>query len=168
MAGAAQQVTLDELGSWASRVNGEMDRWSFEKPLKQIAVLIAGETKRNFAAGADPDGNIWKPLKRPRTLPKSRRKAIKKRRLLTGKTDKPLRNKGLLMASVTAGTNPNQRREITARQLIFGTNLHYGPYHQFGTKYIPIRRFLGLNERILQQAEEILADFMAKKISQSR
>jgi phage virion morphogenesis protein len=115
--------------------------------LKRVAVALRADALKNFAGSHDPDGNAWAPLK-PSTL-KGRRKG--------GKGAKPLIDTGLLRNSVT-----------TVRQgpleLLFGTNLPRGAYHQFGTRTIPARPFLGISPRLADLIAEMTADYVVAQM----
>jgi phage gpG-like protein len=112
-------MTLDQFAAFAGQSADQLNRIDFTVPMKQTAVLLTADTKENFAGGHDPDGVPWLPLKRPRANSRG--------------ADKPLRDKGLLMASVTAG-GLGHVEQISANQLIWGTNLDYAAVHQFGAK----------------------------------
>lgn len=51
-----------------------------------------------------------------------------------GGVHKPLMDTGRLRQSIAT--------KADARSIRFGTNVKYGPYHQYGTKHIPQRRFI--------------------------
>lgn len=124
----------------------------FSPALKVVMVLLASETKMNFHRGASPDGIPWVPLKRPRKKGQTR--------------DKPLRDRGLLMASASANTSgPGAVRDVTTHSLEYGSSLHYGGYHQTGTEFIPQRQWLGMTEATADKVARIVADFVAKGLT---
>jgi phage gpG-like protein len=63
------------------------------------------------------------------------------------------------MASVL-GMGGQHREEATPHQLIWGTNVNYAPYHQWGTRFIPARPFLGLTEHMIREIELMVLDFI--------
>lgn len=110
-----------------------------------IALILEGATKENFDNEAAPDGTPWEPLKHPR-------------RRSTGQ-DKILQDTGLLKASLSAqGQYHIQRHD--GRAFEWGTNLDYAATHQFGDpdRNIPARPFVGLNDEVLAEIEELLID----------
>jgi phage virion morphogenesis protein len=122
----------------------------FSRALNITAVYLAGMTKRNFTGSHDPDGSPWPPLKNP-----SRRRG--------GRSAKPLVDRGLLMASVSA-QGGGSVRDVTPRSLEFGTNVSYAGYHQFGTRTIPARRFLGITDAMAKRIEELVADDVVRQM----
>lgn len=93
----------------------QIDDWTVA--LKRLAVMVRAATLENFASGHAPDGTPWEPLKRPRANSKG--------------GDKPLRDRGLLMASVT-GQGGGHVEQITQSTLTFGANLEYAGVHNYG------------------------------------
>ncbi len=156
MAGVAEEVTLDQFGAWASGLNAELARLDFTQPLRSVKIALVASTKENFSGGHTPDGTVWAPLQRART--RNRRK---------GDRGLPLRDTGLLMAS-TAAQGRGHVEEITRQELLFGSNLEYAGFHQFGTRHIPARQFLGFNEKLLRTVDAILGEFVEKKLAASR
>ncbi len=122
-------------------------------PLKVARQLLISATKQNFALGQSPDGIPWAPLKRPRS-----RKRDKSKKRRPGSIDLPLRDTDTLMNSVTAGDID----EISGGTLRYGTSLSYARYHQFGTKYIPRRQFLGLNDQLVQRINDVIRKYLQK------
>lgn len=158
-----QAYDLKDFGKLAAEMNGHLTGLSFQKPLKQCRVLWISETKQNFQKGIAPDGTAWAPLKRPRTLPRSRRKAVTARRRRTGESDKPLLDTGLLRASVT-GAGTGHVEKLTDSELVIGTNLGYAVFHQGGTRYIPARPFVGVSDPLADKFTTIFADFIVGQL----
>jgi len=76
-----------------------------------------------FDQGVDPNGNPWAPVKfRVRD---------------SGGTLQPLRDRGLLMASMTSDSGSGAIRERGNDFLRYGTNLIYAGVHQFGHRMTP-------------------------------
>jgi len=112
-------ATLGELEGWARERSVELERPpDWRQPLQQCRVAIARDVRRNFEEGHDPDGNPWLPLKYPRAR--------------TGGADQPLRNNGLLMASITEQSAEGHLEELTDTALVMGTNLPYAHLQQEG------------------------------------
>lgn len=85
-----------------------------------------------FENSEAPDGTTWQALKQPR--PRG--------------GDKPLQDTGVLMGSITA-------QVIGKHTLQIGTATDYAHYHQFGTKHIPARPFLGVTDDLLASIKEL-------------
>ena len=124
MAGVARILDLAEFVTEMEQLAQLAGTVSYAKPLKQAKVLIVASAKENFAGAHSPDGVAWKPLAHARPNSKG--------------GDKPLRDKGLLMASVTsiAGSRGNIS-ELTDTYLVHGTNLEYAAIHQYGGTITP-------------------------------
>lgn len=149
---ATQTVTLDQLGRYFAGLDGELRKLDFTPAWKIVRVLVSSETKLNFARGQTPDGTPWAPLKRP-----SKRRG--------GKSAKPLRDKGLLMASVS-GAGAGHVEETSKTAFVFGTNLDYADFHQSGTRRIPRREFLGLTPKMIERIAGMVADVAVKQLAE--
>lgn len=183
---AAVSMTLEQLSQSVSSMAADLARVSFEKPLKICRMLIAADTKDNFAGGHDPDRNPWAPLNSPRARRKGQR----------GGSDKPLRDRGILQSASTSGA----QAEITPTSLTYrvsaGNVLEYAGTHQYGaviskperrrskpwvfrtgggdlvftrrirahTIVVPQRQFLGIGARLQARIEGVLAEFVASQI----
>lgn len=86
---------------------------------KLLRVVIIADVKERFARGVDPYDQPWKPLSLKR---------------IRGDVDLPLRDTGVLMASITgSGKGAGNHVERTAPlQFDIGTNLIYAAIHQAG------------------------------------
>jgi phage gpG-like protein len=129
---AALTMSLEEFGDWLDAQAEHVRKLSFEKPLRAVGLLLGAAARECFDQGRDPGGSPWAALKNP-----SARRG--------GGTAKPLRDTGLLMASLTAGASGNVQ-ELSDARLVYGTNVDYSAFHQDGTATIPARPFLGVNE----------------------
>lgn len=106
------------------KVNPERAKRAFFKVARQV--LIA-ETKKCFDEGRSPDGAVWLPLKHPRVRGSG--------------TPRPLRDTGILMASITAN-GPDHVERIEGQSLIFGTKAIQAGLHQYGGTQLPKNKFL--------------------------
>lgn len=87
----------------------------------QMAIKVAA--LNCFDQGVDPWGNPWAPVKfRVRDA---------------GGTLQPLRDRGILMASMTADNADGAIRERGTDFLRYGTNLEYAAVHNYGNTTIP-------------------------------
>jgi phage gpG-like protein len=151
MAGAATYTTFDQLARHLTELGGKVAALSFERPLKTAAVYLASQSKECFDQSRDPSGVAWLPLKSP-----SARRG--------GPRSKPLRDTGLLMASVAA-RGAGHVEEVTRTSLVVGTSIDYASYHQLGTSSIPARPFLGITAKIEDRIARIILDYVKRELS---
>lgn len=127
MAGVAGNMTLGELRVLLEGASATTS-WDWQPFLKVTAVLLSAATKENFDRGQSPDGVPWKPLAWPRARGGS----------------KPLRDRGLLMASVSA-RGAGHVEDYAADSLVFGTNHESAALHQHGGTIRPRKgKFLAI------------------------
>lgn len=115
--GAVQQVTLLELDRYLHRQVQRLSNPVLHPMLQSIAVAAVADTKTRFATATSPQGVPWVPLAHPR--------------IISHGADKPLRDTGLLMASIQA--------RVTRNELILSSNLEYAGVHQWGATIKPKR-----------------------------
>lgn len=184
MAGAAMSMDLGQFARWAELAGQRLQGANLGPVPKRCRLVLVAASKQNFAGGHAPDGTPWAPLKRPRSRPRDRR-------VHGGTGQKPLRDTGIAMASLTAGGQGSVDR-MTANELVYGTNLEYVAVHQYGHTFparsrakpwvfsgpdgkpvftrrlgpitIPARPFLGWNDDMADNCANILADFYADMI----
>ncbi len=159
--GTTVELSLADFAALAARRAEDLARLDFTRPLRTIAVLVAGDTRLNFTGQHAPDGSPWLPLRRPRTLPASTRRRIQARRRRTGERDQILRDTDVLMASVTSSGAPRHIGTVSPHRLTWGTNLEYAGFLQDGTRFMPARPFLGMSSRLQAQVNQVLAEFVA-------
>ena len=150
MAGVVETLDLTQFAAWANGVASRVQVMNWAPALKQCKVLLSAKTKENFAQWKSPDGTRWLGLKRPRKRGRTR--------------EKPLRDRGILMASVTS-QGPGHLEKVGANEMVYGTIIHYASYHQYGTKTIPIRAFLGWNNAMAEECVRILGEFLEKQLA---
>ena len=109
-----------------NRLDASLD---VEDILDESEALLLNRIRTRFLTQEDPDGNTWKPSQRA---------------LITG--GKTLFKTGTLFHSIQAHTTAPNERTIS-------TDVFYGPFHQFGTKRMVRRAFLGFNDEDLYLAE---------------
>lgn len=127
MSGIAGTMTLAELRVRLADA-GATTNWDWQPFLKVTAVLLGAATKENFDRGQSPDGTPWNPLAWPRARGGS----------------KPLRDRGLLMAS-TSARGAGHVEEYGADSLVFGTNHESAALHQHGGTIRPRKgKFLAI------------------------
>jgi phage gpG-like protein len=123
MASMKAEMNLGEFASWAAARGTDLRQLDFTPALKSVRQAIISDVKENFAGGHSPDGTPWPPLAHARPNSKG--------------SDQPLRDKGLLMASITSAGSNGHIESLTSSTLIFGTNLEYAALHQYGGTITP-------------------------------
>lgn len=124
---AVLEITPDGFAALLGRKADELAHIDLTVPLRRIAVLARSSVLENFSGSHSPEGIPWLPLRHRRANSKGE--------------DKPLRDTGVLMASVTASGSAGHVEAITSRSLKLGTNIVYAAVHQFGhTFQRPARR----------------------------
>lgn len=121
MPGAALELSLSQFAAYLQARSDRIAHLSLRGPLTAAKVLLVSEARSCFDEGRAPDGTSWLPLKAP-----SQRRG--------GASAKPLRDRGILMASVTA-QGKGHVEEMTDRSLVLGTNLDYAAAQQWGHTY---------------------------------
>lgn len=114
---SSQPITVLQLSAFIGDTIRGMSNFQIQPALKAMEILAVSDVKKRFATGTDPQGHAWAPLKH--------------RRIISRGADKPLRDTGLLMASVSA--------KATRTELIVGSNLAYAGVHQYGATIVPVR-----------------------------
>lgn len=120
------------------------------KVLDEAGAVLLNRVRKRFLNEVDPDGNPWKPS----------RAGIRRRS--KGGTG-TLFDTGRLYRSIQLAptqTKPLAQGEM-AESTIF-TDVEYGAAHQYGTKRLPKRRFLGIN----QDDMEIYGKVLARRLNQ--
>jgi len=111
-------------------------------PMKDISIYMKSSVLKNFEAQGRPER--WKPLSPEYAEWKARH----------GYSSKILIRKHRLMQSISARSGTNYAR-------IF-TGVDYGIYHQLGTKKMPARPFLVIQDEDVEVAKKILQSFVEK------
>lgn len=114
---ATETIPLAALPGWGKKLVGEVLGASWAKTLRACGARVAASAKENFAAGKGPDDSSW-----PR---------LAHRRPSNRGTDQPLRDKGLLAASMSA-RGKGFFQQVEDFRLEQGTNLEYAALHQYG------------------------------------
>ena len=111
-----------------------------QKPFAEAGLYMERETKLNFLRQTSPDGKPWAQLK-PSTLKRKKSGAI-------------LRETSALIGSIQFAGATNSGATVIA-----GTD--YGIYHQFGTRKMVARPFMGISPAHEQQIEKIFEDYLS-------
>ena len=111
-----------------------------EPLLKRIGTFAVEVSKQAFREGRDPNtGDRWEPLSPAYAKWKARNRYSKT----------PLTLKGALRRSIHYGV-------LGKKSVAWGTDRKYGRFHQYGTKRLPQRRFLGLSRDDVYQIDQII------------
>lgn len=111
-----------------------------------IAAILKSETLRHFEVESDPTGKKWAPLSA--STIEARRKGKSRR----GYGVKILRDTGRLYGSIATNYG-NGWAEV-------GTTIEYAAQHQFGTKRVPRRSFIGISKRISDRIDATVKKFL--------
>lgn len=152
MVSAGQTLNLQGLADTLRGMSVDPASLDYTHGLKAASVYLSAQAKRCFSESRTPDGAQWPPLKNP-----SRRRG--------GRTAKPLVDKGLLMASMSAVAATNGAvRDITKTSVEHGSNLEYAGWQNDGTRTIPARPFVGITDAMAAKIETIIADDVARQM----
>ena len=108
-------IPMQQLPAEIGRAIAGLSKVNFAPVGRVMEQMAISDTKRRFNAGITPEGRAWMPLRHSRVSSKG--------------ADKPLRDFGLLMASV--------RAKATQHDLTVSSNLIYAGLHQFGGRVVP-------------------------------
>lgn len=155
----AKELTFEELGKLFGAMGARLTGLSFERPLRTVALYLSSQARGCFDEARAPDGTPWLPLQHP----------SKKR---GGPTAKPLRDTGMLMASLGARAFGHVE-QVSDTALVWGTNLvsekgyPYPAVHQFGGGNVPARPFLGMTPQMEATVSRILLEWAVGQLSQA-
>jgi phage gpG-like protein len=91
-------------------------------------------------------------------------KAYAKRKAATLGSLPILVSSGALRDSVTGRGNSDTIRHIGRQSLVQGTNVKYSGYIQRGTKKMPARKYLFIDDAQSLRFQRLIADFVASKL----
>ncbi len=114
---------------------------NLQKPLREAGLYMERETKLNFARQSSPEGAPWAALKAS-TLRRKKSGAI-------------LRETSALMGSVQFMGASNSEARV-------GAGTAYGIYHQFGTRKMAARPFIGIASRHEPKIEQIFEQYLSE------
>ncbi len=146
-----QALAAGEVGRWLDDLLSTMQHPKAAPALKAWGQELAGALGVGFLRSVSPAGKPWRPLKRPR--PRGHNPG-----------SRPLIDFGDMMLSVI-GSSPDHIEDITDDSISFGTKDKKAAFHQFGTRYIPSRPFVGVSDEMADRAAEILTEHQIHQIS---
>lgn len=129
--------TPEELVAFLQQKEREIGVIDLTPVLEEAALMVALDVQRSFARAETPGGFKWAPVKKPRGRPL----------IDTGK---------MIDAVLRAVKTP----DIGKDEIVFDFRgaPHYTLYHQFGTRRMPARPFLGMSKETLDVIAGLLAD----------
>ncbi len=146
----AQQLDLSGLSAATQQaLAAAVGKIDLRPALRQVALYLNSQARRNFVNQSAPDGTPWARFKHK---PSARR---------GGASAKLLRDTGVLMASLT-GQAGGHVEDVTAFALRWGTNVPYAKYQNFGTRHLPARPFVGLTPAMVARIEQIIVEYLRK------
>lgn len=151
----AQTVDLATAILIVQQIEAKLTTAQMNDLLDMIGMTLAENARLRFVDGAGPDGSPWDPLSSTTIARRRQGSSV------------PLRDTGRLMNSIT--------HNVSNGSLSVGTNVVYGPTHQFGAKKgaygksrrgpipwgdIPARPFLGVSDDDLAEIRQIVEIFL--------
>lgn len=143
-------VPVEEIDSFAELdgifddVIGKFESRSYATPLEGFQETLRETHSQHFSGRRNPTGEAWPALAASTIARKGH--------------DIPLVETGRLRASVLELNHPDHLGGVSERGLVFGTDVEYGIFHQDGTRRIPQREFVGMNEETFQVMADGVAD----------
>lgn len=110
--------------------------------LKYIGEDEVTRTLLRFETATAPDGSRWKGLEKPRPPRKKQR---------------PYGDN--LVLSDTGKLRGSIRYVLGNNSVTVGMEVEYSIFHQFGTKHIPARPFLGVSDELINEMEVMIGDY---------
>jgi phage gpG-like protein len=140
---------IEQLTNVVQGVQDQFDRADYAPTFEQELDALRSAHRGFFDSATDPSGAAWKPLA-PSTVAKKGHATIlvegtELRESLVGE------NSSSIAEVINEGAN-NQH------SLVFGTSREFAALHQEGTTRTPQRMHVGLNDRIIDEFVEKLAD----------
>lgn len=138
---------LAEVYANLEKTLGDVDfREAFDQ---RVFPKIEEQESKYFASESAPDGTRW-PKLAPATIKRKGHDVI-------------LVDTGRLKASLTGQTGDSVR-DAMERGASFGTSVPYAGFHQSGTKHLPQRAHVGVNEELLNTIATIIGDAVIEQI----
>jgi phage gpG-like protein len=147
-------IELDQLEDLFLGVEQQFEALAFNELLTNELTRLEGVHADYFHRFAGPDGEQWKP-NAPSTVKRKGHNII-------------LQDTTRLVQSLVSRTSDSVRDVFSERMnhgLTYGTGVEYARYHMTGTKRMPARRHVGLNEEYLNGATERVADNAIKQLA---
>lgn len=126
-------VNADGLDEAISKLQRIADRGEdMTELLREIGDDEVMRTVLRFENSKAPDGTPWKALQE--------------------REGQPLVDTGQLKGSIT-------KQLLGSHAVVIGTDVAYAEYHQFGTRHIDPRPFIGVSDDLIRSVEELTNDY---------
>lgn len=145
MAIADHPIPAENFAAELRRMSAFVANGSMEPALRECKLIAEEEMLGNFMEGRRADGTPWPPRKHSYPHP------------ILIKT-------AHLMHSVVSESEPGHVENVGAREMFTGTNVFYAGFHQYGTKKLPPRPFVEVNDTAVDRMEEVVASFVIHTI----
>lgn len=132
------------LGGIYQEMETGFENANYTDPLTDFQADLVQAHQGYFVDRQDPNGSIW-PALAPSTVKRK-------------KHDRPLIDTQRLSRSLFDVNHPDHVGEINERFLVYGTDVEYGIFHQRGAGRIPQRAFVGMNEPLVGNVANRVAD----------
>lgn len=133
-------IENDAISAMFAALRSKVD--NVDEALNVIGEFMRTEADLGFKDGIDPYGLPWLPLKRNRRLNKA-----------AGKGSKPLQDTGALRSSISFA--------LEGAGVTVGLAETYAIFHQFGTRFLPVRSMLpSENQGLPTHWQESILDVM--------
>lgn len=154
-----RELPLTSLATWILSLRMASGKpLSFKEGLEESSIYLRSEALRNFDLQRSPDGIPWAPLKRPRNRLRDRR-ARKKH---PDKKEKILVDTSILLNSTQGGAG--YTKMLGEMFLTQGTNIEYAGFHQFGTRKMVARPFVGITSIDADKITGFIADAVTNQL----
>ena len=133
------------MGIFGNKIQKQIDELKRQQSELPMELAIAGKSffQKEFNSSSW-DGKPWKPRKDTKN----------KKHLLVGTT-------GDLRKSLQ-----NSIRHADWKYIEWGDDLYYAKYHNFGTRYIPARQFMGFSKKFLEMIKKKIEKSVSKMARQ--
>jgi len=135
---------INFLGSIFADTERRFTEADYRPAMEDTEEFLRETHDQHFTNRADPLGNQWPPLAASTVARKGH--------------DRPLIETGEMRQSILEPDHPSHIGEILERGMSFGTDDWKAAFHQYGTRRIPQREFVGMNEQEATQITERTAD----------
>lgn len=140
---------LEAINDHVSQLQRRLTNTNWIPLLRAISKVLEQRHGEYFQQGAGPDGKQWEQLKES-TVKRKGHGVI-----LIDKDD--------LEQTLTQSSHPDSIRDIYNEGdwagLTFGTARKYSKFHQRGTKTLPVRLHVGVNQPIISEIATMTRDF---------
>lgn len=126
---------------------------------RAIGEYMLLQTRSRFDLSQTPNGAAWAPLAAATIRAKERSKNRKQKRGASRLYKRTRANPTDILKD-TFTLRDTITYQIDGAELAIGSSLNYAKFHQLGTKHIPKREFLGVNQADREEIKRIFADHL--------